>query len=110
VLVIFGFYVYVTRGFSKLPGLYASDIHIKTGTVLMFTCYYSYYKACTVNPGYLTRSNAKQAVKQFSYDKILFEPKQECTTCKFVKPARSKHCRMCDMCVEKFDHHCIWIN
>jgi len=52
-----GFYVYVDRGFPEVPGPYLDNWHKYTGTVLMLICYYCYYKASSVPPGYVTKEN-----------------------------------------------------
>lgn len=46
----------------------------------------------------------------YPYDFTIFHPGQTCSTCQFLKPARSKHCSICKRCISKLDHHCIFIN
>lgn len=110
VCAVGGYATYVCYGFCHIPGPYIAAHHKYAGSALMLACYYSYYKACTVQPGYITTSTKHQALKRFKFDELMFQPKQQCKTCKFDKPARSKHCSLCKMCVEKADHHCIWVN
>jgi hypothetical protein len=52
-----GFAVYVKVAFFKyIPGPYLADWHKTTGSILMFACYFSYYKACSVDPGIIKHS------------------------------------------------------
>lgn len=35
---------------------------------------------------------------------------QFCLSCMVRRPIRGKHCRSCNSCIARFDHHCGWIN
>mmetsp|Transcript_109632 Transcript_109632/g.151754 ORF Transcript_109632/g.151754 Transcript_109632/m.151754 type:complete len:129 (-) Transcript_109632:35-421(-) len=37
-------------------------------------------------------------------------PTQLCPDCFVIRTQRSRHCSVCNRCVERFDHHCPWIN
>lgn len=39
-----------------------------------------------------------------------FDPVLLCPDCEIIRTSRSRHCSICNKCVERFDHHCPWIN
>ena len=51
--------------------------------------------------------------KQFRYLNFLdgsVKLKKVCLICIKQKPKRSMHCDICKICIERYDHHCYWIN
>jgi palmitoyltransferase ZDHHC4 len=59
---------------------------------------------------YITPQNHSRQMSYYPYDYTLYHPGPECRTCRFPKPARSKHCSICRSCISRADHHCIWVN
>ena len=39
-----------------------------------------------------------------------FDPVLLCPDCEVVRTEHSRHCSICNRCVERFDHHCPWVN
>ena len=51
-IAVGGYYIYVTTAYIKYcPGPYLAGYHRWIAGAIMFACYYSFYKACTVDPG-----------------------------------------------------------
>ena len=39
-----------------------------------------------------------------------FSPTDLCPDCEVIRTPRSRHCAICNVCIERYDHHCPWIN
>lgn len=42
-------------------------------------------------------------------DKYEQPPFHFCHKCNIVQGYRTRHCKSCETCIAKFDHHCFWI-
>jgi len=72
-----------------------------------------YFFAMSNDPGFVPKSASRSASKAV-IDELMelrqFDENHFCVNCMVRKPLRSKHCKRCERCVAKSDHHCPWVN
>ena len=62
--------------------------------------------ASLTDPGYVKKSSKISFLKLNQY----FDPSYICPTCEVLRPMESRHCYICNKCVDRFDHHCQWLD
>jgi len=91
---------------------------------LIFLTAINYYKAATVDPGFVPKDWTPTGYTQSELDYAVFVAKQIkpihrryyshsvrfCTICDSFKPPRSHHCNECNRCLQRMDHHCYFLN
>ncbi|KAJ1335262.1 palmitoyltransferase ZDHHC13/17 [Microdochium nivale] len=97
-----------------LPATFASHLLLNlVYCVSAGLCGYFYATAMVHDPGFVPKMNGI-AEQKAAIDELLalwkYDEANFCSTCMIRTPLRSKHCRRCQRCVAKHDHHCPWIN
>ena len=89
----------------------------KSYIIDIFCLLFLIYFICKEKDYYLNPNNYKINSKDITIEKLLEECNYDknkirriCPKCKLIKSFNMKHCMICDICVEEFDHHCFWIN
>ncbi|KAJ4407059.1 palmitoyltransferase akr1 [Didymella pomorum] len=85
--------------------------------IIFAACYgltaYFYFFTMSSDPGFVPKSASRSASKAI-IDELMelrqFDEHHFCVNCMVRKPLRSKHCKRCERCVAKSDHHCPWVN
>jgi len=85
--------------------------HIGSDTLVFFTVVSAlssvlcYHYTKLRDPGYLKQNTTQPRLPSDS-SSAKTSPYKYCHTCVLLRPLRSKHCSICDRCVQRFDHHC----
>jgi hypothetical protein len=99
-------FLFLPTVWNLLPAVHKIVVPLLLPLPYLFT----YLSAKRNNETAINELNHAAQMRNYPYDRILFFPGLCCSTCRFLKPARSKHCSICKTCVSRMDHHCVWVN
>ena len=77
---------------------------ITSWALLLFIVIF-FFLSAVKDPGIHRRGNKRllELIESVDFDRI-------CPTCEIVRSPLTRHCVICNKCVERYDHHCPWID
>ncbi|KAI8961924.1 zf-DHHC-domain-containing protein [Daldinia sp. FL1419] len=119
VCLLIAFLAYTSQWlFANAPDLAPGPLtttEIYTFNGLVSCLWYTYYKACTVDPGryvfppdYVKKNKRKRTDGSDDEESDPQQIQRWCRKCAAPKPPRAHHCKTCRRCIPKMDHHCPW--
>jgi len=81
------------------------ELHASLTAVICTAALVSLMRTHHTDPGYIPEGD----VPDSNHHEMLSDGRKYCVTCHIWRPPRAKHCKFCNGCVRKFDHHCPWV-
>ncbi|XP_069753305.1 palmitoyltransferase ZDHHC19-like isoform X1 [Narcine bancroftii] len=82
--------------------------------ILFLSCFTSFIITSFMDPGILQQGSDISRHQNLDPQVVKVNGKvfylKWCQVCQFYQPPRCSHCRLCNVCIEDFDHHCKWVN
>jgi hypothetical protein len=112
--VLILYFFFMVTGFTLMQfSVYPEFVYLDRLNYFRMTCQVLFGLSLFLNvvvafsdPGFLTRDETlvfSELLEEFDCTSL-------CSVCKIIKAPRTKHCDLCSRCVDRFDHHCPWIN
>lgn len=116
-LSLYASFIYLVRDTHLSTYSLTLKIVVITCSVPLFTLFYwSFIKCSLVDPGYVDNSwavNAEENNIPIEKRKVRCYTPNKYTVCEkcdyLIRPERAHHCKSCNKCVLKMDHHCPWV-
>ncbi len=86
------------------------QIIILAVATLMFLLTVIFYSLTIImEPGYVSKQpNFLRLLKRLIAENYHLD--YVCVPCETLRPENAEHCNYCNRCVQKFDHHCVFVN
>ncbi|KAK9241114.1 hypothetical protein V1525DRAFT_97649 [Lipomyces kononenkoae] len=108
------FWVAVRWLFKVLPNTYNDALLLNVAFALTFgSAMFFFVKSMLMDPGYIPKPSGVSEQRQVIEDLLAvgeYDSRHFCIFCFTRRPLRSKHCKICERCVARLDHHCPWIS
>lgn len=80
--------------------------------IIVILIAYFFILCMRADPGFIPKPSGQTEQKEVIEELLKagdYDSQHYCVTCMIKKPLRSKHCRICERCVARHDHHCPWL-